>query len=116
LTAFAYPVGNRDSFNADTRQVLKEVGVRYAFSYYGGFQGTATGDDYDIRREPIEPYVAPALFEGIFGLPTVFCTGEGRSNFQHNSRVCRWTVLLHCRQASPRNINRHFGSPTCRID
>jgi peptidoglycan/xylan/chitin deacetylase (PgdA/CDA1 family) len=74
-SAFAYPVGNRDSFNADTRQVLKEAGVRYAFSYYGGFQGTATGDDYDIRREPIEPYVAPALFEGIFGLPRVFCGG-----------------------------------------
>lgn len=75
LRAFAYPVGNRDSFNADTRQVLREAGVRYAFSYYGGFQGMDTADDYDIRREPIEPYVAPALFEGIFGLPWVFCTG-----------------------------------------
>ena len=75
MRAFAYPVGNRDSFNADTRQVLKEAGVRYAFSYYGGFHGMDTGDDYDIRREPIEPYVAPALFEGIFGLPRVFCGG-----------------------------------------
>lgn len=75
MRAFAYPVGNRDSFNADTRQVLQEAGVRYAFSYYGGFQGMDTGDDYDIRREPIEPYVAPALFEGIFGLPRVFCGG-----------------------------------------
>lgn len=74
LRAFAYPVGNRDSFNVDTRQVLREAGVRYAFSYYGGFQGMDTADDYDIRREPIEPYVAPALFEGIFGLPRVFCT------------------------------------------
>lgn len=74
LRAFAYPVGNRDSFNADTRAVLREAGVRYAFSYYGGFQGTDTRDDYDIRREPIEPYVEPALFEGIFGLPRVFCT------------------------------------------
>ncbi len=75
MLAFAYPVGNRDCFNADTRSVLSEAGVRYAFSYYGGFQGMETGDDYDIRREPIEPYVAPALFEGIFGLPRVFCTG-----------------------------------------
>lgn len=75
MRAFAYPVGNRDSFNAETREVLREAGVRYAFSYYGGFQGTDLRDDYDIRREPIEPYVEPALFEGIFGLPRVFCTG-----------------------------------------
>jgi peptidoglycan/xylan/chitin deacetylase (PgdA/CDA1 family) len=73
IRAFAYPVGNRDSFNADTRSVLREAAVRYAFSYYGGFQGDDSRDDYDLRREAIEPYVEPALFEALFGLPRVFC-------------------------------------------
>jgi peptidoglycan/xylan/chitin deacetylase (PgdA/CDA1 family) len=73
MHCFAYPVGKRDSFNADSRDALRAAGVRYAFSYYGGFHGLRTDDDLDIRREPIEPHVSPELFSAICTLPQIFC-------------------------------------------
>lgn len=54
MHAFAYPVGNRDSFNEDTRACLREAGVRTAFSYYGGFRTLRTWDDFDIPRLAVE--------------------------------------------------------------
>jgi len=36
---FSYPVGKPNSFNSVTQKCLREAGVRYAFSYYGGFRG-----------------------------------------------------------------------------
>jgi len=54
MRAFAYPVGSRDAFNGDTRECLREVGVRTAFSYYGGFRKLSRWDNYDIPRIPVE--------------------------------------------------------------
>jgi peptidoglycan/xylan/chitin deacetylase (PgdA/CDA1 family) len=55
MRAFAYPVGSRDAFNADTRACLREQGVSFAFSYYGGFRSLGRWDDYDIPRLAVEP-------------------------------------------------------------
>lgn len=69
---FAYPVGGRNSFNSDSKDCLRRIGVRYAFSYYGGF-ATAGADPYDMPRMAIEPYVDGDWFKAIVQLPRLFC-------------------------------------------
>lgn len=69
---FSYPVGGRQSFTPATRECLREVGVRYAFSYYGGFRRFDRWDDYDVQRVPIETDVTPSRFRSLVQLPQVF--------------------------------------------
>jgi len=69
---FAYPVGGRDAFNADTVECLKRLEVRHAFSYYGGFV-TRASPRYDMPRVAIEPHVGTDLFRAMAQLPQVFC-------------------------------------------
>jgi len=54
MLAFAYPVGTRDAFNADTRACLEEAGVASAFSYYGGIRRLDDWDALDVPRIAIE--------------------------------------------------------------
>jgi peptidoglycan/xylan/chitin deacetylase (PgdA/CDA1 family) len=54
MRTFSYPVGQPDSFSPDTRDCLREAGVRSAFSDYGGFRRLEEWDDYDIPRLAIE--------------------------------------------------------------
>ena len=68
---FAYPVGNRNSFNEASFDCLRRLGVRYAFSYYGGFAGP-DADRYDMPRVAIEPYVDQSWFRAIVELPRLF--------------------------------------------
>ena len=46
---FSYPMGRPHAFNGETRDCLRRAGVRYAFTYYGGFRPFEEWDDYDIR-------------------------------------------------------------------
>jgi peptidoglycan/xylan/chitin deacetylase (PgdA/CDA1 family) len=69
---FSYPVGGGEAFDSITRECLKEVGVRYAFSYYAGYRRFGDWDDYDIRRVPVEPYLTPDWFRSIVVLPQLF--------------------------------------------
>jgi peptidoglycan/xylan/chitin deacetylase (PgdA/CDA1 family) len=46
----AYPVGNTDSFSAETRQYAKEAGYKFAFSNYGGINHPDKMDALDVRR------------------------------------------------------------------
>lgn len=39
MRMFAYPVGQRDSFDAASRAALREAGVELAFAFHGGFLG-----------------------------------------------------------------------------
>jgi peptidoglycan/xylan/chitin deacetylase (PgdA/CDA1 family) len=70
---FSYPVGQRTSFDAVTRECLREAGVRYAFSYYGGYRRFSDWDNYDIRRVPIEMYLTADWIRSIVALPQIFC-------------------------------------------
>lgn len=72
MRCFSYPVGGQTAFDAVTREILREAGVRYAFSYYGGFRRFKDWDDYDIRRVPIETYLTPDWFRSIISLPAFF--------------------------------------------
>lgn len=69
---FSYPVGGRSAFDAITRDTLREVGVRYAFSYYGGFRRICDWDDYDVRRVPVETTLTPDWFRALVSMPTIF--------------------------------------------
>lgn len=72
VTAFSYPVGQRDSFNATTQACLREAGYRWAFSYYGGFNRTLDGTPYDLRRVAVESHTTAAMFQSVACLPHVF--------------------------------------------
>jgi peptidoglycan/xylan/chitin deacetylase (PgdA/CDA1 family) len=72
MQSFSYPVGGPTTFDARTREILREAGVRFAFSYYGGFRQFSDWDDYDVRRVAIEPYVTPDWFRSMVSLPRLF--------------------------------------------
>ena len=50
---FAYPVGQRDSFDDRTREVLRTHGVELGFSCYGGYSSPRSWDPYDVRRATV---------------------------------------------------------------
>jgi peptidoglycan/xylan/chitin deacetylase (PgdA/CDA1 family) len=66
---FSYPVGGPNSFDSVTQDCLREAGVRYAFSYYGGFRRFGDWDNYDVRRVAVETYLTPEWFRSILTLP-----------------------------------------------
>jgi peptidoglycan/xylan/chitin deacetylase (PgdA/CDA1 family) len=72
MSYFSYPVGQRDSFNDDTRACLRKAGIRYAFSYYGGFRTFGSWDDLDVRRIAVESYMGPDWVRAIVTLPGAF--------------------------------------------
>lgn len=66
---FSYPVGGPNSFDSVTQDCLQEAGVRYAFSYYGGFRRFGDWNNYDVRRVAVETYLTPEWFRSIITLP-----------------------------------------------
>jgi peptidoglycan/xylan/chitin deacetylase (PgdA/CDA1 family) len=72
MILFSYPVGGPQSFNDDTRASLKEHGVKFSYSYYGGFRRSSDWDPYDIRRIAMESYISPELFRATVTLPQLF--------------------------------------------
>lgn len=69
---FSYPVGGIESFNASTRDILREVGIHYAFSYYGGYRRFGDWDNYDVRRIAVETELTTDWFRSIVSLPGIF--------------------------------------------
>jgi peptidoglycan/xylan/chitin deacetylase (PgdA/CDA1 family) len=72
MRSFSYPIGSPTAFNADTRDCLRAAGVRFAFSYYGGYRRFDDWDDYDVRRLAVELDTTPDLFRAMVTLPQVF--------------------------------------------
>jgi peptidoglycan/xylan/chitin deacetylase (PgdA/CDA1 family) len=66
---FSYPIGKPGSFDAVTQDCLREAGVRYAFSYYGGFRRFGDWNNYDVRRVAVETYLTADWFRSIVSLP-----------------------------------------------
>lgn len=69
VTIFSYPYGTKRSFDANTRLALAEAGIRYGYSYNGGFQKTGAWDNYNIKRIAVETSVSVALLKGMATLP-----------------------------------------------
>ena len=72
MHCFSYPVGNTSAFDEISRDSLREAGVAYAFSYYGGYRRFDDWDDYDVRRVAIERELDADWFRSIVTLPQVF--------------------------------------------
>jgi peptidoglycan/xylan/chitin deacetylase (PgdA/CDA1 family) len=66
---FSYPVGKPDTFNSVTQNCMREAGVQYAFSYYGGFRRFDNWNNYDVRRVAVETYLTADWFRSIVTLP-----------------------------------------------
>ena len=69
---FSYPVGGPDAFDDGTRACLREAGVQYAFSYYGGYRTFDDWDDLDVRRIAIERESGAGTVRAIATLPWLF--------------------------------------------
>ncbi len=50
----AYPVGKKTTFTSETQHVLRELGYRAAFSYYGGINVPGNIEPFDIRRNSVD--------------------------------------------------------------
>lgn len=71
-TAFSYPVGGRNSFNADTRAALQRHGFEWGFTFVGGHARLPMTDRFAIPRAAIETDVNRPLFHAILTLPHWF--------------------------------------------
>jgi peptidoglycan/xylan/chitin deacetylase (PgdA/CDA1 family) len=69
MSWFAYPVGARDSFTAQTQRILQERGVRLAFSFYGGFASFASWNALDVPRIHVGASHGPELLQAMVWLP-----------------------------------------------
>jgi glycosyltransferase involved in cell wall biosynthesis/peptidoglycan/xylan/chitin deacetylase (PgdA/CDA1 family) len=69
---FSYPVGERGSFDAVTRNALQQAGVRAAFSFYGGFQRIQGWDPFDVPRSAVMATMTRAQVRALPVLPQVF--------------------------------------------
>ena len=75
VSAFSYPVGRQDAFNAATRTALTHNGIDWAFSYYGGFLRSPTRNPIDrlnIPRVAVESNTTIADFRSYTALPQIF--------------------------------------------
>jgi peptidoglycan/xylan/chitin deacetylase (PgdA/CDA1 family) len=69
---FAYPVGSRDAFTEDTKQILREHDVRLAFSFYGGYARLRGWDALDVPRMHVGDRHGPELLQATLWLPRLF--------------------------------------------
>jgi peptidoglycan/xylan/chitin deacetylase (PgdA/CDA1 family) len=72
MTWFAYPVGSRDTFTAETQRILAAHGVELAFSFYGGFGRFARWDPLDVPRVHVGPHYTPQLAFAALVAPRLF--------------------------------------------
>jgi peptidoglycan/xylan/chitin deacetylase (PgdA/CDA1 family) len=70
--SFAYPYGDRRSFTAVTKAILREEGFRLAFSFYGGFQPPGGLDPLDVPRVAATTGTTPPVLEAMLALPQRF--------------------------------------------
>lgn len=71
-TVFSYPYGGRDTFDERTVAALRQDGVRFAFSYYGGCNGRRAWDPYDLRRATMAAGTSTAGRRAMVTLPRLF--------------------------------------------
>lgn len=66
----AYPVGQRTSFNEDTKRIAREAGYELGFSFYPGCYWGKVDDLFDVRRVALSP--EDALFKNEVIFPKLF--------------------------------------------
>jgi peptidoglycan/xylan/chitin deacetylase (PgdA/CDA1 family) len=73
IDTFAYPVGARASFDATTLDVLRELRVRRAFSFYGGVNHRHRDRPFDLLRAGVFHDHSPDVVAGMTALPHLLC-------------------------------------------
>jgi peptidoglycan/xylan/chitin deacetylase (PgdA/CDA1 family) len=71
-TVFSYPFGQPTSFNADTRAALRECGMKFAYTYHGGYQRNGDWDLHDLKRFAVETFKSQDLLHATVTIPQVF--------------------------------------------
>jgi peptidoglycan/xylan/chitin deacetylase (PgdA/CDA1 family) len=72
MRLFAYPVGSRTAFTADTMRILRRHGVRMAFSFYGGYQHAGEWNPLDIPRAHVGPSCDVEMLRAMLNFPQLF--------------------------------------------
>ena len=67
--SLSYPDGVRSSFDATTKAVLADCGIRYGFSNYGGLARPGRTDSRDVPRISLGHSITRARFRAIATLP-----------------------------------------------
>jgi hypothetical protein len=71
---FSYPVGGPDAFDENSRRCMEKSGIRYAFSYYGGYHSAFDGwDCHDMPRMAVGNETRPAQVRAMVQMPQFFC-------------------------------------------
>jgi peptidoglycan/xylan/chitin deacetylase (PgdA/CDA1 family) len=73
IDTFAYPVGARTSFDATTFDVLRELGVRRAFSFSGGVNHRHRDEPFDVLRAGVFRDHSPDVVAAMAALPHLLC-------------------------------------------
>ncbi len=71
---FSYPVGARTSFDETSRAELAELGVRRAFSFYGGVNPRNHDDPMDVVRAGVFRDHPPEVVAAMAAVPGVLCS------------------------------------------
>ena len=71
-TLFSYPYGGRDAFDQRTVAALRDADIRFAFSYYGGYNRNNSWDPYDLKRVSATATATPARRRAMVTLPRQF--------------------------------------------
>jgi hypothetical protein len=69
---FAYPVGLPATFDETTQRILERVGVKLAFSLYGGYLRPGRLDPYDVPRASIGLGTGTRGFRAMLASPRLF--------------------------------------------
>jgi peptidoglycan/xylan/chitin deacetylase (PgdA/CDA1 family) len=69
---FSYPVGLPDCFDRNTRELLEERDVRFAFSNYGGYEPPGQSDRLDLKRTNVGWEMSNSFFESVVRWPKAF--------------------------------------------
>lgn len=74
IEAFSYPVGQPDSFDATTQDLLRRAGYRWGFSFHGGFVHGAGLNPFSVPRLSMDPHITPSRLASLLTLPQLFAT------------------------------------------
>jgi peptidoglycan/xylan/chitin deacetylase (PgdA/CDA1 family) len=69
---FAYPVGLPATFDETTQRILERVGVKLAFSLYGGYLRPGRLDPYDVPRASVGLGTGTRGFRAMLAFPRPF--------------------------------------------
>jgi len=75
VNSFSYPVGTADAFTAETEQLMREAGIRWAFNFQGGYLDATharSADHYSLPRIAMEPDLSVPRFQALNTLPALF--------------------------------------------